>query len=139
MESYSNKFEKSIANVSFSTDWFEMRNNIVHVIDEYYDYMDFFRKFQSTPTDDPNRFRSLIFMIYGDMYMYNEVIENGKIESGQLDKIIHIEDDWSQCVSVVLYSNVVNSRPCAPVALKYYKVHGMYEIDSHLNKDLNIG
>jgi len=135
MAKFANEFEEAIANVPYSTDWFEMRNNVVRVIlDEYYDNMDFFRMFQSTLNDDPDRRRSLVFEVFGQMYMYNEHFENGRIESGQLDKIIHLSDDWSNCVAVVLYSNVVNAPPAAPVALKFFKAVGLHELQPHLNK-----
>ena len=97
MGKYANEFEEAIADVPYSTDWFEMRNDVIHVIGDYYDKMDFFRKFQSTPKDEPNRKRSLVFEVFGQMYMYNEHFENGRIESGQLDKIIHLSDDWNDC------------------------------------------
>lgn len=61
MGKYANEFEEAIANVPYSTDWFEMRNYVVHIVmDVYYDKMDFFRMFQSTPTDDLDRTRSLV-------------------------------------------------------------------------------
>lgn len=135
MGKYANEFEEAVANVPYSTDWFEMRNDVLHIVmDVYYDKMDVFRIFQSTPNDDPDRKRSLIFEIFGQLYMYNEHFENGRIESGQLDRIIHLSNDWSDCVAVVLYSNVVNAPPAAPVALKYFKAHGLYELFPHLNK-----
>ncbi len=135
MSKFANEFEEAIANVPYSTDWFEMRNNVVHIImDIYYNKMDFFRMFQSTPDDDPNRQRSLVFEVFGQMYMYNEHFENGLIESGQLDRIVHLSDDWSDCVAVVLYSNVVNAPPAAPLALKYFRAVGLHELFPHLNK-----
>lgn len=135
MSNFANEFEKAIANVPYSTEWFEMRNNVVHIImDVYYKKMDFFRMFQSTPNDDPDRKRSLVFEVFGQLYMYNEHFENGLIESGQLDKIVHLSDDWNDCVAVVLYSNVVNAPPSAPAALKYFKTFGLHEIFPHLNK-----
>lgn len=135
MGKFANEFEEAIANVPYSTDWFEMRNNILYLImDVYYDKMDFFRMFQSTPNDDPDRKRSLVFEVFGQMYMYNEHFENGLIESGQLDKIIHLSDDWNDCTAIVLYSNVVNAPPSAPVALKYFRTFGLHELNAHLNK-----
>lgn len=135
MEGYANEFEEAIANVPYSTEFFEMRNNVVHVImDVYYSRMSYFRMIQSTPNDDPNRKRSLIFEIYGTFYMYNEHFENGLIESGQLDKIIYVSDGFEDCTSVVLYSNVVNAPPAAAMALKYYKLVGMYEINKQISK-----
>lgn len=135
MGKFANEFEDAIADVPYSTDFFEMRNNVVRVImDVYYDKMDFFRMFQSTPTDEPNRQRSLVFEVFGQLYMYNEHFEDGLIESGQLDRIVHLSDDWSNCVAVVLYSNVVNAPPAAPIALKYYRMVGMHELNPQLNK-----
>lgn len=90
--------------------------------------------FQSTPTDDLDRTRSLVFEIYGVMYMYNEHFENGLIESGQLDRIMHLSDDWQDCAAVVLYSHVANALPCAPMALRFYRANGLYELNAQLNK-----
>ena len=135
MAKFANEFEEAIANVPYSTDWFEMRNNVVRIImDVYYDKMDFFRMFQSTPNEDPDRRRSLVFEVFGQMYMYNEHFENGLIESGQLDKIFHLSDDCNNCVAVVLYSNVVNAPPSAPMALKYFKAVGLHAINTQLDK-----
>lgn len=135
MGKYANEFEEAIANVPYSTDWFEMRNDVLHIImDVFYEQMDFFRMFQSTPNDDPDRKRCLVFEVFGQMYMYNEHFENGLIESGQLDRIIHLSDDWSSCVAIVLYSNVVNAPPAAPAALKYFRAFGIHELHTHLNK-----
>lgn len=134
MSKYANEFERTIANVPYSTDWFEMRNYVVRVImDVYYGQMTYFRMFQSTASDDPNRRRCLVFEIFGEMYMYNEHFENGLIESGQLDRIVHIDNNWDNCVAVVLYSNVVNAPPAAPLALKYFKLVGLHEINAQLN------
>ena len=135
MFKYANEFEEAIANVPYSSDWFEMRNGVVHIIlNVYYEKMNFFRMFQSTATDDPNRRRCLVFEIFGQMYMYNEHFENGLIESGQLDKIVHLDDNWDNCVAIVLYSHVVNAPPAAPLALKYFKLVGLHEINTQMNK-----
>lgn len=135
MGKYANEFEEAIANVPYSTDWFEMRNEVIHlIVDVYHNKMPLFRSFQSTADDDPNRRRCLVFEIFGEMYMYNEHFENGLIESGQLDRIVHLDDSWENCVAIVLYSNVVNAPPSAPAALKYYKAFGMHEIFPQLRK-----
>lgn len=135
MGKYANEFEEAIANVPYSTDWFEMRNEVIRlIVDVYHNQMPYFRSFQSTVDDAPNRRRCLVFEIFGEMYMYNEHFENGLIESGQLDRIVHLDDSWENCVAIVLYSNVVNAPPAAPMALKYYKAFGMYEIFPQLRK-----
>lgn len=134
MVKYSNEFEEAIANAPYSTDWFEMRNNIIRVINAYYDKMSLFRSFQSTASDEPNRIRSIVFEIFGEIYMYNEHLENGLIESGQLDKIVHLDDAWENCVAIVLYSNKANVPPAAPTTLKYYKIVGAHIINAHMNK-----
>ena len=51
-----------------------------------------------------------------------------------MDRIVHLSDDWSNCVAIVLYSNVVNAPPAAPMALKYYRMVGMHELNPELNK-----
>lgn len=134
MERYANEFEEAIANMPYSTDWFEMRNTVVRIINNYYEKMSFFRMFQSTVSDDLDRFRCIIFEILGGMYMYNERLENGRIECAQLDKIVFLDDDWNNCVAIVLYSNVVNAPPAAPMLLKYFKIVGLQMINSQLNK-----
>ena len=136
MSNYSNDFENAIMNVPYSTDWFEMRCSVVQIIlDEYYDRMTMFQMFQDTPTDEPNRHRSMVFEIYGELYMWNESIENGLIESGQLDKILHLDSDWMNCIAVTLYSNVANAEPAAPIALRYYKSTGkLFVINPQLSK-----
>ena len=65
-----------------------------YTVDVYHNQMPYFRSFQSTVDDAPNRRRCLVFEIFGEMYMYNEHFENGLIESGQLDRIVHLDDSW---------------------------------------------
>lgn len=112
---YENKFDEIIANRPFSTDWFEERNYVVHqIMDVYYDECTFFRTCQTSENDNEDRGRIIFFELYGSIYVYFEWIENGLIESAQLEKIKDLENK----ISLILYSNLENSPEGAALMLE---------------------
>ena len=128
---YENKFDEIIANRPFSTDWFEERNYVVHqVMDVFYDECTFFRSCQTTDNDKDDRGRILFFELYGSLYMYFEWIENGLIESGQLEKIMDLENR----ISLILYSNLENATEGAALNLELLYRKQLYGWDIGLDK-----
>lgn len=100
------------------------------VIVRNYDKMTFFRAVQTEDDDSKDRIRIFFFEIFNRMYVWNEVIENGLLESGQLDKVMR--DDFS--VALVLYSNIVNIKPFAPIAYKLLNDGMLYHVQTNLEK-----
>ena len=127
---YENPFDEEIANCPASLNFGEQRNLIMDVIVRNYDKMTFFRAVQTEDDDSKDRIRIFFFEIFNRMYVWNEVIENGLLESGQLDKVMR--DDFS--VALVLYSNIVNIKPFAPIAYKLLNDGMLYHVQTNLEK-----
>lgn len=128
--SFENSFDEDIASCPASLNFGEQRNMIMNVIVKYYDQMTFFRAVQTEESDSLDRIRIFFFELFNRMYVWNEVIENGLLESGQLDKVLH--EDFS--VALVLYSNIVNIKPFAPIAYKLLNDGMLYRVQTDLEK-----
>lgn len=125
MPKYANKFEEAIDNCRYSTDWFKYRTRMLSIIlEDFYDECTFFRTCQTKDNDEEDRIRIIFFELYGTLYVWNECIENGLIESGQLDKVYQYDED----IAFVMYSNVANVPPFAPIAMKLLKAKKLYAI-----------
>lgn len=127
---FENSFDEDIANCPASINFGEQRNMIMDVIVRYYDQMTFFRAVQTEDSDSVDRIRIFFFELFNRMYVWNEVIENGLLESGQLDKVLN--DDFS--VALVLYSNIVNIKPFAPIAYRLVNEGMLYPVQTNLQK-----
>lgn len=62
--------------------------------------------------------------------MWNEVIENGLLESGQLDKVLNYDCN----LAIVLYSNITNIEPFAPIAHRLLNEGRLYSVKNNLDK-----
>lgn len=123
MSKYSNKFDEAIDNCPYSTDWFEHRTNILSIImEDFYDECTFFRTCQTKDNDQEDRIRIIFFELYGTLYVWSECIKDGLIESGQLDKVYEYNED----IAFVMYSNIANVPPFAPIAMKLLKMKELY-------------
>lgn len=127
---FENPFDEDIANCPASIDFGEQRNSVMNVIVKYYDDMTFFRAVQTENDDSKDRIRIFFFELFNRIYVWNEVIENGLLESGQLDKVLN--DDFS--LALVLYSNIVNIQPFAPIAYKLLNDGMLYHVQTNLEK-----
>lgn len=128
---YENKFDEIIANRPFSTDWFEERNYVVHqIMDVFYDECTFFRTCQTRNNDNEDRSRVIFFELYGSIYVYFEWIENGLIESAQLEKIKDLENK----ISLVMYSNIENSPEGAAIMLELLNKRKLFYWNIGLDK-----
>lgn len=128
--SFENSFDEDIANCPASLNFGEQRNMIMDVIVSYYNQMTFFRVVQTKESDSVDRIRIFFFELFNRIYVWNEVIENELLESGQLDKVL--SDDFS--VALVLYSNIVNIKPFAPIAYKLLNERVLYRVQTDLEK-----
>lgn len=127
---FENPFDEAIANCPASTDWAEQRNMIMNIILSYYDDMTFFRVAQTKNNDFEDRIRIIFFGLFNCLYVWHEVIENGLLESGQLDKVLNYESN----LSIVLYSNITNIKPFAPIANKLLNERMLYPVETNLEK-----
>ncbi len=130
---YTNQFEEAVVNRPYSSEWFKERCYVVNLIDEYYDKCTYFQAFQ-TITDDANiKYRVLVFELFGQLYMYVEHISDGLIESGGLERIYDIDNN----IAFVIYSNVENAEPAAPLVMQLLKHKILQPISemSHLFKE----
>lgn len=108
-----NKFEEALQNVEYSTDWYEYRCNHLAVVGHFLESQDC-QWYQVWETDNFQdvKFHCIIFSIYDSRYVWTDIVENGLIEGSQLDRPLN---DYS---ATVLYSNVENAMPFAPVLFK---------------------
>lgn len=108
-----NKFEQALQNVPYSTDWYELRCNYLKVVRDFIGSDDC-EWVQVWGTDNLNnvKMHSIVFFIYGLLYVWTDVVENGHIESSQLDR------PMNDFIATVLYCNVENAPPFAPVLFK---------------------
>lgn len=108
-----NKFEQALQNVPYSTDWYEYRNNHLNVVGQFLQSEDC-KWYQVWETDNFKdiKFHCIVFFIYDLLYVWTDTVENGLIEASQLDRPVN---DYT---ATVLYSNVENSAPFAPVLFK---------------------
>lgn len=107
-----NKFEEALQNVPYSTDWYEYRCNNLKVVGHFIDSNDC-EWSQVWEKEKPDfKIHSIVFFIYGQLYVWSDLIEKGLIECSQLDRPVN---DYS---AAVLYSNVENAHAMAPIIFK---------------------
>lgn len=97
------------------------------ITEDFYKECTIFRTCQTKDNDKEDRIRIIFFELYGTLYVWNECIENGLIESGQLDKVI------DENIALVMYSNVANTPPFAPIAMRLLKERKLYTIPELAN------
>lgn len=107
-----NEFEKAIANVPYSTDWYEFRCNNLAVVGNFIGSADckWVQVWETTETNI--KFYCIVFFIYGMLYVWTDTVEDGKIESSQLERSVN---DY---MAKVLYCNVENAPPFSPILFK---------------------
>lgn len=127
---FENTFDEEIANCPASTEWAEQRNMIMDIIVKYYDKMTFFRIVQTENNDSVDCIRIIFFELFNCLYVWNEVIENGLLESGQLDKVLNYDCN----LAIVLYSNITNIEPFAPIAHRLLNEGRLYSVKNNLDK-----
>lgn len=130
MPNYANKFEEAIDNCLYSTNWAKYRERMLSIIMGFYDECSFFRTCQTKPNEE-DRIRIIFFELYGTLYVWNESIIDGLIESAQLDKVYQYSED----IAFVMYSNVANVPPFAPIAMKWLKEKSLYQIPEYAQFD----
>lgn len=122
MPHYINKFEKAVDTIPYSNSWVDMANDILRLIFYvYYNDCSLFQTMQSLPGQNGAHFRTVVFEIYGSMYLYNDLVRDNHMECSQLERIIQINDDWTNVVSLVLYSSDPTAEPLSQEVLNVYK------------------
>lgn len=122
MGKYANKFEEAVDTITYSNSWVDMANNILRLIFEvHYDDCPLFITMRSVPGQNGEYFRTVVFEIYGQMYLYNDLVRDNHMECSQLEKIIQIDNDWTNVVSLVLYSSDPTPEPLSQEVLNVYK------------------
>ena len=107
-----NKFEDDIDNCLYSTDWYEYRCNLARIVETYIQDSDcsWYHIYEKDAGD--TKIRSIVFYIYESLYVWTDIVIDGKIESSQLDK------PYSDNVADVMYCNVHGTSPFAPLLFK---------------------
>ncbi|MBR6018127.1 MAG: hypothetical protein IK073_05855 [Paludibacteraceae bacterium] len=129
MPHYINKFEEAVDTIPYSNSWVDMANDVLQLIFEvFYDDCPLFLTMQSLPGQNGDHFRTVVFEIYGSMYLYNDLVRDDHMECSQLERIIQIDKDWNNVVSMVLYSSDPTPEPLSQVVLNVYK-HTKTKVD----------
>lgn len=117
-----NKFEEAIENARFSPDFMKQREIIANVLQQFANSKDcqYFKSYRTS--GDKDFIYTVFFKIYGNVYVWSDVYENGLLEGCQLDVL------YSEKLAKVLYSNIENSSPFAPLALDLLKEGKFVEI-----------
>lgn len=108
-----NDFENAIDNCPYSTNWFEMRNNMLNIVGSFIEkkecewYHVYEKQLGGT------KFHCIVFYIYDFLYVWTDTVVNGLIESSQLDK------PYNDYMADVLYCNIENAPPFAPILFKW--------------------
>lgn len=122
-----NAFESKIDSLPYSFDFNEMRILTFKTLLSFKEQMGYFQEFRSIGDDTFHYL--IVFEVFGDYYIYSQYIENGKIETYQLEKII----DFDNAIAFVLAANVVNASPGFPfVKQALEKGCFFYKFDSGL-------
>lgn len=108
-----NDFENAIDNCPYSTNWFEMRNNMLSIVGSFIEKKECEWHHVYEKELGSLKFHCIAFYIYDSLYVWTDTIENGLIESSQLDK------PYNDYMAKVLYCNVENSYPFAPMLFKW--------------------
>lgn len=128
MPKYANRFDEAIDNCPYDTDWFQYRCNMLSIImNDFYDECTFFCTCQTADSETEDRIRIIFFELYGNLYVWSECVVNGLIESGQLDKVYQYNED----VAFVMYCNLANVPPFAPIAMRMLKDKRLYPIPEY--------
>lgn len=107
-----NKFEEALKDVSYSTDWWEYRCNHAKVVELFTQSNDCEWVQVWERETEHIKFRCVVFYIYKLLYVWTDTVEDGRVESSQLDRPVN---DYS---ATVLYCNVENAPPFAPFLMK---------------------
>lgn len=107
-----NKLEETLQNVEYSTDWYELRNNLLAAIGSFIDSTDCEWVQVWEKELEKTKLHSIVFLIYGSLYIWTDFVENGLIEGYIFERPINDN------VSTVLYANTENSTPIAPIIFK---------------------
>lgn len=107
-----NKFEEALENVEYSTEWYEYRCNNLEVVHQFIESTDCEWVQVWETTRNNIKFHCIVFFIYGLLYVWTDTVVDGIIESSQLDRPVN---DY---MAAVLYCNVENAPPFAPILFK---------------------
>lgn len=122
MAQYLNKFEEAVDNLPYSNSWVDMANDILQLIFEvFYDDCPLFQTMQSLPGQNGEYIRTVVFEVYGQIYLYYDLVRDNHMECSQLERIIQIDNDWTNVVSLVLYSSDPTPEPLSQTVLNVYK------------------
>ena len=135
MGKYRNKFEEVIDNVPISSNWKETADYILELIcNDYHDECSYFQTMQSVQTPNCDYFRTIVFELQNEVYIYWDAVKNGRLECSQLERFIELGDNWENVVSLVVYSSDPTARPLAEMILGFYKRTTIKDWEPSLNK-----
>lgn len=64
-------------------------------------------------------FRTIVFELQNEVYIYWDAVKNGHLECSQLERFIELGDNWENVVSLVVYSSDPTAEPLAKMILGF--------------------
>lgn len=98
-----NEFEQELNNCPYSTNWYTMRCSVAGICEKYMQKSECKWTHIYEKVIGNNTTRFVVFYIYGALYVWADMVVDGKIECSQLDK------PYNDFEASVLYSTVVNA------------------------------
>lgn len=125
MNTSEKEFEEAIANVRYSHDWTKMRDDVAEIMTAYIksSHCVWFKR-KRTSLDNQDFCFLIFFKMFDNLYIWSEAVENGLRESAQLEVMYNFTG-----VVRVLYSNMENSDPIAPLVIQSFIDNELYDYD----------
>lgn len=114
-----NDFEKDLFSLPFTPDYWKARCNVLNLILYYINICH--SNYKTYMSDDGNHM-AFICELFGEIYFWLENIENGLVESSQLER------STNRYISKVLYANVPNAPAGAMLVMDLIEKGFMKEI-----------
>ena len=114
------KIIDAVENAAYSMDWFKRRNNVLDAIVPYVYGADCTKRIIGQfNLKDNVIIRSLFFMCEDCLYVWTDIIENGKIESSQLEHIWESAEIKKMMMSYMIYRHDTHNKPIGPFMFQY--------------------
>jgi hypothetical protein len=119
---YMTKLEQAIQSVPYSTDWFKMRTNVANLVADCIENAEWQHAYR-TSLDTKNFIQFIVFKSDGNIFVWSDFYEDGKIEGSQLEYAIN------EYAAHIIYSHNQNSIPMSPMMFKLIDENQLYNWD----------
>lgn len=115
------KITDAVENAAYSMDWYKRRNNVLDAIIPFAYGDDCQKRIigQKHAEDDYNIIlRSMFFMYENCLYVWTDILENGLIESSQLEQVYNSSEFNGMRMSYMIYKHDTNDMPLGPLMVQ---------------------